>query len=237
MCSPPSFYNLDQGPLRLSHGYRIQTDRGRTTSREAVYFSAIAYSLFSGGRFVATGLIFFLRIKPRYVLLLMTIGAFITSTYAMLGNGIPALATLLLVYFFEATTWPTIYVLAMRGQGRRIKLTSALLVSSCVGGAFLPGAQYGIAKAHTLQLALGIAVACFGGITFLPLFTSLSASARKLVDPAGYAVKRTDSPHDSFSNEIHLVTHPKNESFPSADFENADPRIVVERSFKVERSV
>lgn len=221
-----------------SRGCQIHAKSRRTTSQETVYFSAIAYALFSLGRFVAAGASYFLHIKPRYILFFLTAGALATSTYSMLAGGTAALATLLLVYFFEATTWPTIYVMAMRGQGKRIKLTSAFLVASVVSGSFLPAGQYGIENIDTVQHALGIAVACFACILFLPIFTTMSRSARNLIDPEHYSTNRSDLPGKTSSNDPNWVGRYKNKSLPSfGDTEEAGRHITVERSVQVERSV
>jgi fucose permease len=197
-----------------------------------VYFSAIAYALFSLGRFVAAGASYFLHIKPRYILFFLTTGALVTSAYSMLAGGTAALATLLLAYFFEATTWPTIYVMAMRGQGKRIKLTSAFLVASAVSGSFLPAGQYGIENIDTVQHALGIAVASFGCILFLPIFTTVSGAARNLIDPEHYFIKRSDLLDNTSSDDPNWVGGSKTESLPSLE-----DHITVERSVQIERSV
>src|SRR5438046_1786979 len=75
-----------QTKVRMPGIYQIYANHCRTTSQEAVYLSAVAYSLFSLGRFVAAGASYFLHIKPRYILLGMTIGALATATYSMLAG-------------------------------------------------------------------------------------------------------------------------------------------------------
>jgi len=156
----------------------------------------------------------------------------------MLAGGTAALAALLLAYFFEATTWPTIYVMAMRGQGKRIKLTSAFLVASVISGSFLPAGQYGIENIDTVQHALGIAVASFGCILFLPIFTTMSGAARNLIDPEHYFIKRSDLLGNTSSNDPNWVGSSKTESLPSLeDAENPGRHIMVQRSVQIERSV
>jgi hypothetical protein len=171
-------------------------------------------------------------------LFFLTTGALVTSAYSMLAGGTAALATLLLAYFFEATTWPTIYVMAMRGQGKRIKLTSAFLVASAVSGSFLPAGQYGIENIDTVQHALGIAVASFGCILFLPIFTTISGAARNLIDPEHYFIKRSDLLDNTSSDDLNWVGGSKTESLPSLeDAENPGHHITVERSVQIEQSV
>lgn len=64
-----------------------------------------------------------------------------------------------------------------------MKLSSAFQIVSVVSGAFAPAIQYAIEKSNTTQYSLGIAAACFGLSLGLPIYTTLSRSARLLVDP------------------------------------------------------
>ena len=64
-----------------------------------------------------------------------------------------------------------------------MKLSSAFQIVSIVSGALAPAIQYAIEKSNPTQKSLGITAACFGLSLGLPLYTTLSSSARLLVDP------------------------------------------------------
>ena len=64
-----------------------------------------------------------------------------------------------------------------------MKLSSVFQIVSIVSGAFTPAIQYAIEKSNPTQYSLGITAACFGLSLGLPLYTTLSSSARLLVDP------------------------------------------------------
>lgn len=167
----------------LSQFLRILLITCSSTSTQIDYFGAIAHGLVVVGRISAAIASYFLNIKPRFILLFFGTGAFITSTLTTAIKNDSALITLMLISFFQSAIFPTIFVISIRGQGRRVKLSSAFQIVSIVSGAFAPAIQYAIEKSNPTQYSLGIAAACYGLSLALPIYTTLSSSAKLLVDP------------------------------------------------------
>ncbi|RSH85420.1 hypothetical protein EHS25_004816 [Saitozyma podzolica] len=103
---------------------------------------AISHAAFAFGRFLAAGLCYF-GIPPRISVGVFTFGAFVATLLAMvLPQGSTPLAMLILITFFEAPLFPTMFAIIIRGQGKHTKFASAALIMAAAGGAIWPSIAY-----------------------------------------------------------------------------------------------
>lgn len=109
--------------------------------------------------------------------------AVVTSIITAAVESLTVRVALVLNYFFQSAIFPTIFVMALRGQGRRVKLSAAAQIVSIVSGAFVPAIQYAVGNASSTQRSLCVPAACYALSLTLPLYTTFSRAARHLVNP------------------------------------------------------
>ncbi|SFF67787.1 MFS transporter, FHS family, L-fucose permease [Salegentibacter agarivorans] len=105
----------------------------------AVYYGAAALVIFLVGRAVGTALMRY--VNPGKLLMYFAIGAFILTLITIFVGGMTGLYSLVGVSFFMSIMFPTIYGIALEGQGQDAKFGAAFLVMAIVGGAFMPYLQ------------------------------------------------------------------------------------------------
>ncbi|KAA8910017.1 major facilitator superfamily domain-containing protein [Sphaerosporella brunnea] len=157
------------------------------TDSLALKLEESARGLFAAGRFATAGLLFLLR--PRWLLLLFTIGLLIASALAVTTSEHQGIVAYLLNASFQGPMYPTIFVVALRGLGRDLKAASMLLVASLgLGGVVWPVVFYSVSNSKGTVNATPILVACFGALIVYPLFLSLVPAERE-------RIKRVDDNH------------------------------------------
>ncbi|CAI7661132.1 unnamed protein product [Penicillium glandicola] len=188
------------------------------SSNQVSLLVAAADGLVILGRVIA-GVIFLITpVKPEQLLSVCIIGASATCILSIVLETKSALGPFFLNYFFQAAMFPTIFVMALRGQGSRVHLASALQISSMVGGAIFPAVQYGIVKDTSLQKSLGLSAVLWCFALILPFHT--------FWDPVRSVVRSRHSPELS--------------RLESTPVENGDhkatryPEIVVEHAVIIE---
>jgi fucose permease len=143
---------------------------------------AISHAVMAFGRFLAAGLCYF-GIPPRITLATFTIGAFLTSLLAMvLHQGSAALAMLILIVFFEAPIFPTLFAMILRGQGKHTKFASAATTMAISGGALWPSVVYAVER-YSSNNGLVVVVVLYGVSNLWPAMISSSWVLRRWVDP------------------------------------------------------
>jgi len=142
---------------------------------------AIAHGAFAGSRFVAAGLS--LVIKPRIQLLFWYTAAIIFSALTMNFSGDTAIALIVVVFFLEGPIFNLVFGQSIRGLGKYTKDGSALVTAAVSGGAVFPAISYAVARSHSSQYSLCIAVAAFAAGTIFPIMLNVSAPMRRIVDP------------------------------------------------------
>ena len=145
------------------------------------YYLAVGHAVFAGGRFVtaAAGLL----IKPRRILLLLFIGAIVTSALAMSLDGYSGVAMIVLALFFESGIFSLIYAISLHGLGKHTKMGSILLTAGTSGGAIIPAIMWPVVSNHNVRYAFCVVVAVFACGALMPIYLSLSPAAKKQVDP------------------------------------------------------
>jgi len=102
-------------------------------------YNIVAMSMFIGSRFVSTVLMKY--VNPRILLLVFAIGAMVSTSMAILVEGMFGLYSLVSISAFMSLMFPTIYGIALRDVGEDTTLGAALLVMAIVGGALMPTLQ------------------------------------------------------------------------------------------------
>lgn len=145
------------------------------------YYLAVGHAVFAGGRFItaAAGLL----IKPRRILLLLFVGAIVTSALAMSLNGYSGVAMIVLALFFESGIFSLIYAMSLHGLGKHTKMGSILLTAGTSGGAIIPAIMWPVVSSHNVRYAFCVVVAAFACGALMPIYLSLSPAAKKQVDP------------------------------------------------------
>jgi FHS family L-fucose permease-like MFS transporter len=141
--------------------YQITSDMSATQT--ASFHASFAFVLFLLGRFLGTFLMG--KFNSSHILGIYAIGAVVSLIIAMLGGGIIAVVSLMLVYFFQSIMFPTIFALSCKNLGEGSKLASSLIIMSIVGGSIIPPVAASLFKINT-NMALAIPLFCFSYIVF-----------------------------------------------------------------------
>jgi FHS family L-fucose permease-like MFS transporter len=150
----------------------------------AVYYGVGALLIFLVGRAVGTALLRFANAGK--LLMYFAGGAILMTLVTIFVVGIVGLYSLVGISFFMSIMFPTIYGIALEGQGEDAKFGAAFLVMAIVGGAFMPflqgyildigGAGYADTKimgvpevnfSFVLPLVCFVVVASYGRNTYL----------------------------------------------------------------------
>ncbi|WP_111709733.1 L-fucose:H+ symporter permease [Lutibacter citreus] len=108
-------------------------------SKSAVWFGLAGYIVFLTGRMIGTALM--KDIDSGKLLMYFAIGAFATTVGAIVLPGMIGLYSLIATSVFMSIMFPTIYGIALEGQGQDAKFGAAFLVMAIVGGALLTPLQ------------------------------------------------------------------------------------------------
>ncbi len=105
----------------------------------AVNYGISALVVFMVGRWIGTALLKY--VNSAKLLCYFSIGAGICTLSTIFIVGIPGLYALVATSFFMSIMFPTIYGMALEGQGEDAKFGAAFLVMAIVGGALMPTLQ------------------------------------------------------------------------------------------------
>lgn len=109
------------------------------TKSEAQNWNIAAMALFISSRFISTALMKYL--KAELMLFLFAVGGFFSILGVIFIDGMGGLYCLVLTSGFMSLMFPTIYGIALDGQGEESTLGAAGLVMAIVGGALMPPLQ------------------------------------------------------------------------------------------------
>jgi FHS family L-fucose permease-like MFS transporter len=105
----------------------------------AVYYGAGALLIFLVGRAVGTALLRY--VNSGKLLMYFALGALLLILVTIFVGEMIGLYALVGVSFFMSIMFPTIYGIALEGQGEDAKFGASFLVMAIVGGAFMPYLQ------------------------------------------------------------------------------------------------
>ena len=144
-------------------------------------YQAVGHAVFAVGRFITA--VAGLLIKPRRILLLLFIGAIVTSALAMSLDGYKGVAMIVLALFFESGIFSLIFAISLHGLGKHTKMGSVLLTAGTSGGAIIPAIMWPAVSHHNVRYAFCVVVAAFAFGALMPIYLCLSPAAKKQVDP------------------------------------------------------
>ena len=144
-------------------------------------YQAVGHAVFAVGRFVTA--VAGLLIKPRRILLLLFIGAIITSALAMSLDGYKGVAMIVLALFFESGIFSLVFAISLHGLGKHTKMGSVLLTAGTSGGAIIPAIMWPVVSDHNVRYAFCVVVAVFAFGALMPIYLCLNPAAKKQVDP------------------------------------------------------
>ena len=178
----------------------------RSLLSDAFNLRCIGQGIFSFSRFLAAGLCFS-GLPPRILLAICATGATVCSILTIvLPNGKAPIALGIIVFFFEAPIFPTLFAITLRGMGRHTRLTSTGLVTALCGGGVWPSVAYAIHKHQgaNARVTLSIVPVLYGACTVYALGLNLSPILRCWLRPGlTQAVVR----QESFSTSIFQHSH------------------------------
>lgn len=108
-------------------------------SKSAVWYGLAGYVIFLIGRTIGTALM--TKIDSGRLLMLFGFGGMLTLVGAIFLPGMLGIYSLVGTSLFMSIMFPTIYGIALEGQGEDAKFGAAFLVMAIVGGALLPYLQ------------------------------------------------------------------------------------------------
>lgn len=108
-------------------------------NQSAVNYGIAALVVFLIGRWVGTVMLRY--INSGKLMLYFSFGAFLCTLITIFVPGHVGLYALVGISFFMSIMFPTIYGMALEGQGEDAKFGSAFLVMAIVGGALMPALQ------------------------------------------------------------------------------------------------
>jgi len=113
----------------------------------------LSYGLitFTVGRFVATGLATIF--ESNFLLTIYCMCAIALTAYVAAGHGVAAVAVLIVIFFFEAPMYPTIFTLGTANLGRHTRRGAGILVMGVSGGAVFPPIQGAVADAANTRIS------------------------------------------------------------------------------------
>jgi FHS family L-fucose permease-like MFS transporter len=121
------------------------TENATFDAAEASNLLSYALITFTVGRFIATALA--TVFQSDFLLMIYATFAIALNAYICAGHGTPAVACLIVLFFFEAPMYPTIFTLGTANLGRHTRRGAGILVMGVSGGAVFPPIQGGIATA------------------------------------------------------------------------------------------
>lgn len=107
-----------------------------TTEKTAAYFLSMNLVLFMTGRFSGSFLMTWVR--PNRLLAVYSVISLVLVLTGVLGSGMVAVYSIMLVSFFMSIMFPTIFALSIKNLGDDTKIGSSLVIMSIIGGAIFP---------------------------------------------------------------------------------------------------
>ncbi|KAK3714054.1 hypothetical protein LTR37_008083 [Vermiconidia calcicola] len=127
------------------------TEAATFTEAEASRMLSYALITFTVGRFVATGLA--VIFESNFILVIYSSCAIALTAYVSGGGGLPAVAVLIVIFFFMAPMYPTIFTLGTANLGRHTRRGAGILVMGVSGGAVFPPIQGAIADSASTRIS------------------------------------------------------------------------------------
>lgn len=131
---------------------------------DAASLLSIGMLVFMIGRFVGTFLMRY--IKPNLLLGIYSTGIVLALLVASQIKGQPSVYALMVFFFFQSITFPTIFSLGVKDLGKYTKLGSSFIIMGIVGGAAFPPIMGAIADSTSMATSMLLPVAMFAYIAW-----------------------------------------------------------------------
>lgn len=135
------------------------TENASYTSAQASNMLSYALIVFTVGRFIGVGLATIF--ESNFVITVYSVCAIALNAYICAGHGDAAVAVLIVIYFFEAPMYPSIFTLGTANLGRHTRRGAGILVMGVSGGAVFPPIQGAIADAANTRISFVVPLVGF----------------------------------------------------------------------------
>ena len=147
LSTPVSFLTA----IAASFFINYATENATFSKAEASQCLSYALITFTVGRFIATALATIF--ESNFLLVVYACCAIALNAYICAGHGTPAVAVLIVIFFFEAPMYPTIFTLGTANLGRNTRRGAGILVMGVSGGAVFPPIQGAIADSASTRIS------------------------------------------------------------------------------------
>lgn len=144
------------------------TENATFTAAQAANMLSYALITFTVGRFIAVALA--VVFQADFLLMVYATVTIALNAYICSGHGKSAVAILIVIFFFEAPMYPTIFTLGTANLGRHTRRGAGILVMGVSGGAVFPPIQGAIADSAGTRISYVVPLVGFiyvlGYVTF-----------------------------------------------------------------------
>jgi MFS transporter, FHS family, L-fucose permease len=184
------------------------TENATFSASQASNMLSYALITFTVGRFIATALATVLQ--PDFLLMVYASCAIILNAVVCSGHGIAAVAILIVIFFFEAPMYPTIFAMGTANLGRHTRRGAGILVMGVSGGAVFPPIQGAIADAAGTRISYIVPLVGFvyvlGYVTFHWIRTGRKIMRIKEVVPVVHVEElQQEKSHDGSIQRIEVA--------------------------------
>jgi FHS family L-fucose permease-like MFS transporter len=127
------------------------TEASSFTSEEGARLLSYGLLVFTLGRFVAAGIAMLL--ESNFVLMVYSSICIALTAYVSNGHGTSGVACIIVIFFFMAPMYPSIFTLGTANLGRNTRRGAGILVMGVSGGAVFPPIQGAIADAASTRIS------------------------------------------------------------------------------------
>jgi MFS transporter, FHS family, L-fucose permease len=140
------------------------TEISDMSNADASGLQAIGMVIFMVGRFVST---FFMRYVKAHILLGVYCGCIVVLlVFASQVQGMASVYAIVVFFFFQSITFPTIFALGVKDMGGHTKEAGSFIIMAIVGGAVFPPIMGYIGQSTSMATSLLLPAAMFGVISW-----------------------------------------------------------------------
>ncbi|KAJ4351553.1 uncharacterized protein N0V89_006896 [Didymosphaeria variabile] len=127
------------------------TEAASFTAEEGARLLSYGLITFTVGRFIAAGVAYFL--ESNFVLMVYAAVCIALSAYVSNAHGTAGVACIIVIFFFMAPMYPSIFTLGTANLGRNTRRGAGILVMGVSGGAVFPPIHGAIADASSTRIS------------------------------------------------------------------------------------
>ncbi|KAF1964156.1 MFS general substrate transporter [Bimuria novae-zelandiae CBS 107.79] len=127
------------------------TEAASYTSEEGARLLSYGLIVFTVGRFIAAGMAYVL--ESNFILMIYAAASIALSAYVSTAHGTGGVACIIVIFFFMAPMYPSIFTIGTANLGRNTRRGAGILVMGVSGGAVFPPIQGAIADSATTRIS------------------------------------------------------------------------------------